>query len=338
MRKTFLYLLTAFNLFHSCSEETTEFKINLSFIDPDSAGYYFMGFGAQRGFKNKEFLFKEKINKYPDNLNLVSNYFVCFQPRQFYMNKAQESEESKKMVLDMLRVDNLKELKTNYSETYADCIASIGLFKDNQNKKFVIMDQNNDEDYSNDPVLEFFQHEVKHGPRGINFNLESVQSNVTSQIFDGKEIINKTYPLRFSKLISERHKSNLIFLYSIRSMPVGTWKIGENTFRIGILNKNSQIEYNKHDRLWIDTNFNNIYDENDIAVSINFPFIFQEKVYEVSELDRFGRHITLKKIDKPQIKEGNIAPEIEAMTLDSSLFKLSDFKNKYVLLNFWGTW
>jgi len=338
MKKSLLCSLILLILFCACSSEKTEFIINLTSVDPDSGGYYFMGFGAERKFRNKELLFKESIVKYPDKLKLIKNYFICLQPRQSYLNLARENEELRKMVLENLRLDNYEELKPNYSETYVDCIISIGLFEDSNNKRVVIVDQNNDEDYSNDSVLEIFTHDVKHGLYKSMHTLESVQTNVSVQIFDGKNIIEKSYPVRFSKLITKKHIKNPIYLYSIRSMPIGKWTVGENTFRIGILNRNSQAEYSINDRLWIDTNLNNVHDENDLSVSMKFPFLFQGKVYEVSSFDRLGKFIEVKKIKKSLIEEGKTAPEIEALTIDSTKFRLSQLRNKFVLLNFWGTW
>ncbi len=37
-------------------------------------------------------------------------------------------------------------------------------------------------------------------------------------------------------------------------------------------------------------------------------------------------------------KEGELAPDFEATLIDGTSFKLSDQKNKFVLLDFWGSW
>ncbi|WP_109301308.1 TlpA disulfide reductase family protein [Aquimarina sp. AU474] len=37
-------------------------------------------------------------------------------------------------------------------------------------------------------------------------------------------------------------------------------------------------------------------------------------------------------------EEGELAPDFETTLIDGSSFKLSDQKNKYVLLDFWGSW
>jgi len=38
------------------------------------------------------------------------------------------------------------------------------------------------------------------------------------------------------------------------------------------------------------------------------------------------------------VSEGNIAPDITVKTLDGNEFKLSDFRGKFVFIDFWGTW
>jgi peroxiredoxin len=51
--------------------------------------------------------------------------------------------------------------------------------------------------------------------------------------------------------------------------------------------------------------------------------------------------LDLGKLDlavKGQVKLATLAPDFEVKTLDGQLLKLSDFRGKYVLLDFWATW
>jgi hypothetical protein len=38
------------------------------------------------------------------------------------------------------------------------------------------------------------------------------------------------------------------------------------------------------------------------------------------------------------VEEGKTAPEIDGVDLDGKRFKLSDYRGKVVLLDFWGNW
>jgi peroxiredoxin len=40
----------------------------------------------------------------------------------------------------------------------------------------------------------------------------------------------------------------------------------------------------------------------------------------------------------PRLKVGQVAPEFEIQSIDGKPLKLSDFRGKYVLLDFWATW
>jgi cytochrome oxidase Cu insertion factor (SCO1/SenC/PrrC family) len=42
--------------------------------------------------------------------------------------------------------------------------------------------------------------------------------------------------------------------------------------------------------------------------------------------------------DPADLEIGKVAPDIEALDLDSVTFKLSDYRGKIVVLDFWGDW
>jgi thiol-disulfide isomerase/thioredoxin len=46
--------------------------------------------------------------------------------------------------------------------------------------------------------------------------------------------------------------------------------------------------------------------------------------------------LTLKMV--PRLKVGQVAPEFEIQSIDGKPLRLSDFRGKYVLLDFWATW
>ncbi|MFL6300963.1 MAG: TlpA family protein disulfide reductase [Terriglobales bacterium] len=51
-----------------------------------------------------------------------------------------------------------------------------------------------------------------------------------------------------------------------------------------------------------------------------------------------NQKVGLEPPEAPQVAAGNPAPEFELKTLDGKTAKLSDYKGKAVLLNFWATW
>lgn len=59
--------------------------------------------------------------------------------------------------------------------------------------------------------------------------------------------------------------------------------------------------------------------------------------------DRYGRSLTLKLLsetlpDRPLLQPGSLAPEFSFVDTDGNTHKLSDYRGKVVLLDFWGSW
>lgn len=54
----------------------------------------------------------------------------------------------------------------------------------------------------------------------------------------------------------------------------------------------------------------------------------------------FGRQASqmAEQPDLPQLAVGMISPEIEGEDVDGTPFKLSDYRGKVVMLDFWGNW
>lgn len=85
----------------------------------------------------------------------------------------------------------------------------------------------------------------------------------------------------------------------------------------------------------------------DFVVNYDLSGIDQEKLY-VELIENFGDvsdgNRTYKEIAEPALFEiqhlsiGKIAPDIEGKDLDGEAFKLSDYRGKVVVLDFWGDW
>ncbi|CAM4017782.1 TlpA disulfide reductase family protein [Lederbergia lenta] len=54
-----------------------------------------------------------------------------------------------------------------------------------------------------------------------------------------------------------------------------------------------------------------------------------EQIYNSGEISEYSN---------PGIRKGELAPDFELTTLDGEVVKLSDYRGKRVMLNFWATW
>lgn len=65
-----------------------------------------------------------------------------------------------------------------------------------------------------------------------------------------------------------------------------------------------------------------------------------EDYFTLEGIDPTGLFLTLKPADADNVglRKGLEAPDFEGKTLDTTVVRLSDFRGKYVLIDFWGTW
>lgn len=70
--------------------------------------------------------------------------------------------------------------------------------------------------------------------------------------------------------------------------------------------------------------------------------ILQNKKYQVFSPSIFGNELIVKSVNPGEIIYGDrpqqYIKELEAVSIDNEIFKLSEQKGKYVLLDFWGMW
>lgn len=74
-----------------------------------------------------------------------------------------------------------------------------------------------------------------------------------------------------------------------------------------------------------------------------YEFIFASNKKATQEEDgttaqQVNVSVEVEESDKVGILKGELAPDFELTTLDGEVVKLSDYKGKRVMLNFWATW
>ena len=65
-----------------------------------------------------------------------------------------------------------------------------------------------------------------------------------------------------------------------------------------------------------------------------------EDTFRLAGINVSGTNLMLKRVggDNVGLRTGMIAPAFEGPTLDSTTVRLADYRGKYVLIDFWGTW
>lgn len=323
------------NLSDPISASDDEFTIEFKTVHPDSFSFPINGtrITATRWMLPPN----EVIIKYPQNYKVKKTYIMNLQPQQYYFALAQKSEKDFKDVIKIWEEGWYKEAKNNYTKEYVDCLVSYCILENEDGEDFVVFDQNNDEDLSNDTILSYEKKSISIG--SMTSELNAVQTTVQIDYFNGKNVQTSSYSLRLSKKYSERLKMNHLTL-SLLKMELGKVTIGGKVYQAAIINS-SEIEFHKYCHFWLDANQNGQLDLDDVYGQMHKPFTILGKTYEITNIDRYGRSVTFIKSDAkvvPPVSVGREAPDFSAMTLDSKEIQLSKLRGKTVLIDFWGTW
>jgi len=313
---------------NSCSSEK-QIKITFEEANSDSLGLPWTGWN----WTKSRFIIpiSETINKYPIEGTIIDTFFIAVQLDQYFMNLLHKSQNDSNYVVKKLGVDWYNNSKHKYSTKKIDCIITLCIISKN-GKEFVIVDQNNDNDLTNDPVLAFqSQHDMNDD---VDVDVIFCESKV--DFYDGTKKQTTIIPISYRRIYL---KNGFQHEYSIRQNKIGTLELNEQNYKTILIN-NIDIEFNRYIDAWIDENNNEQIEETEIK-SLHKPFTLFEKSYRLYELDRFGKYLIIEQCDEkanPPISIGSVAPDFKLKTLNDELFHLHAREDQVILIDFWGTW
>ena len=220
-----------------------------------------------------------------------------------------------------------------------------------QGKRVIIPDRNNDRDFSNDEVFEYDY------PLDIEKQLEVHNAlpviDAEVQLFVENELIDHTVKLvlspyeRTSRITYHTASDTEKKYHLFASMPVhrqGSVKIDNVTYTVHVANDFRGPLYNRSNtRVFISPD--SIMPAQilgDIPHSVGEVINLDGVDYKIESVSPLGGHIRLGYLGENQrpsgIAEGYFVPEFIAATLEQEKFRLDDYPDKYILLDFWGTW
>ncbi len=334
MKSLCLYLSILFLLFNCTSQNTEQIiKLNQIPIDSVSIDKNFSSYHA-RPIKNNNF--EEKIKKYAPNFEVEAVYQLANLQRscklaEYILNNPEEKERYLKE-FGTKELEFLKQIKKFYP---FDCTVSTCIVKDKKGKEYFIFDTNNDEDFTNDPLLNFQKSFTIQ--RGDTLQILKVHGNAQIEYFDGYKVRTKNIGLIF-----ERKPTNFGVreYWMFDSILTGTIVLSGKEYPLVLTHPTPNFDYYKFDFIGIDLNRNSKFEPlTDYFQQMYLPFTFENTSYKIMDIDRWGNHIKIKKCDPkevPPIDVGLPAPDFTAITMDSTQIHLRDFKGHYVLLGFWS--
>ena len=184
---------------------------------------------------------------------------------------------------------------------------------------------------------------------GIAYGIHA-ESEVHFEYNDGEQVKEKTVPVavvKFEQYSKKRHPDNPKFKGYVFDMRVGSVELNGEEVRLAVVSGTAAAtHHDKHGEILWDLNKDGVF-ENESASSreyyrVNSPFNILGRSLQVERISPSGDKIVLVSADeavppKIEITKGEPAPEFAVVDVHGDTLRLSDFRGRHVLLDFWFT-
>lgn len=222
-------------------------------------------------------------------------------------------------------------------------IISIAVGNDESGKPILAIDSKGTGHFEDEAPIYFESDEIHF--EGTVFETMKAVTPVSFEYFDGETKQTYEAQARIDYLVSEGLESIQLFF---KKQPFGTWEVSGQTFEVALANYSFSppYHYTRGAALLIDLDGNGIFDirpDGNEHYSVLEPFNIANQVWKITEIGLDGSYVTIQTTDEhvdPRLalRRGSEAPDFKALAVDETEIRLSDFRGKFVLLNFWGSW
>lgn len=214
-------------------------------------------------------------------------------------------------------------------------------------KKIVVLDANNDGDFTNDTLYEFDTLTTEKYYRGDTLDLAPL-IKVRYESFDRGKIVSKytflriiPYDLAYSYPNDLDRKLNVYFMPFVHRE--GKFHIGENNFKVSLMYspKGHMEDYRMFYLTIQKTEKEYNYSE---AAQVGETIVVDNHVFKAVACNREGSELRLLYEGYQENREGgminNHIPDLRGKILNNSSINIKNILDdkKYVLLDFWGSW
>jgi thiol-disulfide isomerase/thioredoxin len=338
--KQIIYLILIFLI--GCNKSKTDFVIQLN----SQNGYGTFMPGRVILWPSNDSIFYRNVPKDIDEYVVRS---LILQPTQYYWNKYLDKKIEKEQFENIAKHYKIDTTKLTKAKVDCEVLFLIGT---KANKRVIIVDSENDGDFGNEKMLEFEypltiekQKEIENTLPIVSIKYEYFENN---QILK-KETKIKPSPYKGSLGISfntdNQIEKNYFLFASFPEFKKGKIVLNGLDYEIFVSNGFSRVNY-PADRLsvFIKPKSDSLPSEldGDIPYKIGDVFNVKGHDYLIDSVTNWGDKLFIKYLGENTmpvgITEGYFMPKFEAKHLDNSIFELKQHPNKYILLDFWGTW
>lgn len=335
-----VYLI--FILLIGCSDSKTDFRIKLD----SQEGYGTFIPGRVILWPSTDSIIYQNVPKDIDEYVVRS---LALQPAQYYWNKYLDGSISKEQFENIAKYYKIDTTKLTYTTVDCEVLMLIGT---KSNKRVIIVDSDNDEDFGNEKVLEYEYPLTNERQKEIDNTLPIVL--IQYDYFANNQLMTKVTKVKPSPykgsigLTFSTNNETEKKYYLFASFP--EYKNGHVNFNgldydIFVSNGFSRVNYAADGlSVFISPKSDSLPSElnGDIPYEIGDVFNVKGYDYLIDSITNWGDELFLKYVGENTmpvgITEGYYMPKFEAKHLDNSIFELKQHPDKYILLDFWGTW
>jgi thiol-disulfide isomerase/thioredoxin len=286
----------------------------------------------------------------PDDIKEFAVRSIPLQSGQYYWDLYKKGEIAKERfanIVNRFQLDTAQLASISYDY---QVIAAIGT--NQKGNRIIIIDSDNDEDFSDERILEYKFPASREEQKKIDDSLPTIVTKY--QYYCEGRIIDKTIRLKPSpykgsldlvyETSNETEKKYDLFI-SIPEYRKGKITINQTKYAVLISNGFTSPSYTGAENAIF---FTSCREEMPSELSGDIPYQTGDIInlkgsdYLLNSISLWGDTMKLKYLGENVrpvgITEGLFIPKFEASKLDNSDFSLEQYPNKYILIDFWGTW
>ncbi|HSK80314.1 MAG TPA: TlpA disulfide reductase family protein [Thermoanaerobaculia bacterium] len=143
------------------------------------------------------------------------------------------------------------------------------------------------------------------------------------------------------KLVLETSPVPLLKLHG-GTLRRGVLRVGERSIPFALQGANAIYDF-PHLPVLLDLDADGRFDPRSESYTVGERYVTLGEVSYRFSVDRYGRSLSLEPLaqklpPRPTLAVGSLAPDFAVKDMDGNLRRLSDYRGKLVLLDFWSTW